>query len=231
MRIVLFDIDGTLILTGGAGLVALRRIFRELHDVEDAAAGIEFHGLTDPVILDNIAARHLGRPLTPAERTRIVDAYTAALPETLARATGYRVLPGVLELLEALGRRGDVALGLATGNFEPTARAKLRHGDLDRFFDWGGFATDSADRAELTRIAVQRGRERAGADAGVWLVGDTAHDVHCARLAGASCLAVATGNATVEELRLAGADRVVASLDAPEAARALGVDGAGPAPR
>lgn len=222
MRVILFDIDGTLLLTGGAGLAALTHAFQELHDVRDAADGVEFHGRTDPLILDSIATRVLGRPLAAAELDELFRRYLVHLPAALAERP-YRVLPGARELVESLHATGDVLLGLATGNVEPAAWAKLARGGLDGFFRFGGFGSDSADRVELTRLAVERGRARAGAGAEVILVGDTVHDVRCATANGVPCLAVATGNASEETLAAAGAARTVASLDDPAAAAFLGV--------
>ncbi len=222
MRVILFDIDGTLLLTGGAGLAALTSAFQDLHAVENAADGVEFHGRTDPLILDSIATRVLGRPLAPAELDELFRRYMAHLPAALAERP-YRVLPGARELVEALHASGEALLGLATGNVEPAAWAKLARGGLDGFFTFGGFGSDSADRAELTRLAVERGRARAGADAEVLLVGDTVHDVRCAAASGVPCLAVATGNASEETLAAAGAARTVATLADPRAAEFLGL--------
>jgi phosphoglycolate phosphatase-like HAD superfamily hydrolase len=225
MRAVLFDIDGTLLLTGGAGLEALTRAFRDLHGVEGASDGIEFHGRTDPLILDSIAERHLGRPLRPSEFDAIIERYLVHLHDTLG-SRPYRVLPGARALVQALHDQG-AALGLATGNVEPAAWEKLRRGELDRYFSFGGFGSDSADRTELTRLAVARGRERAGTRDDLVLVGDTVHDVRCALAVGVPILGVATGNASVADLAAAGASWAVASLEDPSVYPALGL----PAPR
>ena len=220
MRVVLFDIDGTLLLTGGAGLAALTRAFQDLHDVENAADGVEFHGRTDPLILDSIARRTLGRPLAEGELAELFRRYLDHLPAALVDRP-FRVLPGAAEVVRALHLQDGVLLGLATGNVEPAAWAKLRRGGLDAFFAFGGFGSDSADRAELTRLAVERGRERAGTEADLILVGDTIHDVRCATAAGVPCLAVATGNASEETLLAAGARWAVPGLDDPAVAGIL----------
>lgn len=227
MRIILFDIDGTLLLTGGAGLRALGRVFRDRYGVEDAYKGVEFHGCTDAGILRAIIRRHLRRDPENGELGEVGDLYVAALRRVLAEGVpAFRVLPGAREALEALHGRSDVTLGLATGNLEPAAWAKLRHAELDGFFRVGGFGTDSEDRQELTRRGAERARREAGGDdrTPVLVVGDTLHDVRCAKGIGAACLAVATGNASLEALRAAGADWTVPALDAPEARRALGLE-------
>jgi len=223
VRLVLFDIDGTLLSTGGAGLVALRMAFDELHDLPDAVEGIEFHGLTDPIILASIFRRHLGREASPDEMERAIDGYLRHLPGCLAEAEGFRVLPGVLPLIEELAAREDVVLGLATGNLEEAANVKLARARLEGHFGPGGFGSDDADRIELTRLAVERGRARTGADSEAIVVGDTVHDVRCAHAVGVPCLAVATGNASPATLREAGADWTVGTLEAPEAREALGL--------
>jgi phosphoglycolate phosphatase-like HAD superfamily hydrolase len=223
MRVILFDIDGTLLLTGGAGLVALRRVFSGLHGVADAVDGIEFHGRTDPLILDSIARRWLGRPLDEAEMEAVVEGYLDQLEACLREAENFRVLPGAAELVEELSGRQDIVLGLATGNLEPAARAKLRRAGLGGRFGPGGFGSDSPDRAELTRLAVQRGRAVAGARAEVVVVGDTVHDVRAASAAGVPCLAVATGNASAGALAAEGAEWAVPSLEEPSVREILGL--------
>jgi len=228
MRIILFDIDGTLLLTGGAGLRALGRVFRDRYGVKDAYRGVEFHGRTDLAIIRAIIRRQLDRDPEENELREVADLYVKTLPRVLEEGVpAFRVLPGAREALESLHSRPDVALGLATGNLEPAAWAKLRHAELDRYFRTGGFGTDSEDRLELTRRGAERTRGACGASesAPVLLVGDTVHDVRCALGIGADCLAVATGNASLEVLREAGADWVVPGLDDPEARRGLELDG------
>ncbi len=219
-RIVLFDIDGTLLLTGGAGLLALRQTFHEQFGVNDAVKNLDFHGATDPLILDQIASNHLGRPLEDGERERVTRDYLRYLVRSLEE-TSFRVLDGAHAILERLAPRDDLVLGLATGNFETAAWAKLRRAGLESFFEFGGFGSDDPDRDELTRIAVNRARERAGDDAPAIVVGDTVRDVRSARAAGADCLAVATGNASRSELEEAGARWTASTLTDPEVAEIL----------
>lgn len=223
VRIILFDIDGTLILSGGAGLRALRRVFRERYGIDDAVDGIEFHGRTDPQIVASIAGTYLGRTLEDSETREVTAAYLLALEESLHDGR-YRVLDGARELLHELSARDDVLLGLATGNVEPGAWAKLRRGHLDGFFSFGGFGSDSPDRDTLTRLAVSRGRDRLGQDAPAIVIGDTIHDVRSARAAGADCLAVSTGNASLAALEAAGARWALPSLADPRTLDVLAPD-------
>lgn len=216
MRVILFDIDGTLLLTGGAGSTALARVFESLHGVRVDISQITVHGQTDPSIIQAIAQRWLGRALSENEFATLADRYLPLLEESLAVSERFRVLPGARSILESLMGVEDAVLGLATGNIEPAAFAKLRRAELDHFFGFGGFGSDSIDRPVLTQRAVERGRAIAGPSAAAIVVGDTIHDVESARKAGAQCLAVATGNASVQTLRDAGADWVVSSLEDPQ---------------
>jgi phosphoglycolate phosphatase-like HAD superfamily hydrolase len=204
MRILVFDIDGTLLLSGGAGARALDRAFLEKTGVPEAMKGIHPDGLTDYDIIRRMGERTLGRTLERPEMEAIRDGYAFYMKDELARSPGFRVLPGVAGLLERLAREEDLLLGLATGNFETTGRMKLAHGGLDGYFRFGGWGDDSIDRAALTRIGIERGLALAGEPAPserVFLIGDTVHDIRCGREAGARIVAVATGSTRIETLR------------------------------
>jgi phosphoglycolate phosphatase-like HAD superfamily hydrolase len=227
-KLVLFDIDGTLVLTGGAGLRALNRACAALVGHADALSGIPVAGRTDRSILADVAAR-AGRTLDDELLAALRERYIANLQEEIdspapptpiapspgSRATVKAVMPGIRELLDALHRREDVFLGLLTGNFEAGARIKLSHFDLWRYFRCGAYGDDSADRNALVPVALQRAR-RGGlpeiAPDDILVVGDTPHDIACARAAGAVPVGVATGGFTVNALRAAGAELVFADL-------------------
>jgi len=223
LKLVLFDIDGTLLLSGGAGLRALERAFAELWSIDDAADGVEYRGLTDPIIVQSIARGRLGRELDSAEFARVVDVYLGHLDDTLRESADFRTLPGAPELVRELAGREDFSIGLVTGNFEPAAWRKLGRAGLDGYFAYGGFGSDASDRADVTRIALARGRARSGANGSAVVIGDTRHDVRGAAEAGVPCLAVATGHAGVEELRAAGARWAVPGLDDPAVREVLGL--------
>src|SRR3954464_12571229 len=198
MYLILFDIDGTLVLTGGAGMRAMNRACEDLVSSEDPMAGVQFAGRTDWSILDDIMRKHgktLDAPLLDDLRAR----YVRHLAEEIQRpGTGVKdVMPGIRELLDALQQRDDTALALLTGNFAEGARIKLEYFDLWKYFPWGAFGGDSANRNDLVPIAVARAREH-GIDgiapANVIVVGDTPNDVECALVAGATPVAVATGS-------------------------------------
>ncbi|MBN2193234.1 MAG: haloacid dehalogenase-like hydrolase [Polyangiaceae bacterium] len=215
--VLLFDIDGTLLLTGGAGRRALVRAFEVELGRGDAALSVELRGMTDPAIF-RAAAAAAGAAYDPGLLSRLVAAYLACLPDEVARAEQYSVLPGVGTTLAAARAAASVAVGLGTGNLERAARIKLGRAGLDDAFAFGGFGDDAEARAELLRLGAERGALRLGCarnDCRVVVIGDTPRDVEAARAIGAESVAVATGGYSMSELAAAGADSVHASLDAP----------------
>lgn len=193
-NIFLFDIDGTLVHSGGAGRRALDRAFLRETGRSDAL-DFNFGGLTDPLIVRTGLQNAAIEP-TAARREALLAAYLEALPEEVAAADTYRVHPGVVELLDRLVREPRGALGLGTGNLERGARVKLERVGLNGYFPFGGFGSDSEDRAELLRMGAERGAARLGRalDAcRVVIIGDTPRDVSAAHAIGATCIAVATG--------------------------------------
>ena len=212
---VLFDIDGTLLHAGGAGAAAWQRAFRELHGVD---ADIEEHthaGMTDPEIAEIVFREVIGRDGTDAERAEAIASYLTHLTDAVNESSGYRVLPGIEALLPKLVEQG-VLLGIVTGNIESAAHAKLARGDLNRFFSFGGYGSDSRERTELTEKALERGGEVAGHaldKATTTAVGDTPRDVTAGHGAGIRVVGVATGSYSVEELREAGADWAIPTVE------------------
>jgi phosphoglycolate phosphatase len=214
---ILFDIDGTLISTGGAGGVAWRRAFEELHGIPADIGQFTDAGMTDPVVGFKTFTAVIGRDPTPRELTRLLAARQKHLPETVSESTGYRVLDGVEELLPRLADDGYL-LGLTTGGTDAAAHIKLARGNLGRWFPVGGYGSDSTDRTELTRIAIQRCGRMLGMDLDphrVLVIGDTPLDIEAAQGAHAIGVGVASGHFTEEELDRAGADHVLPSLRTP----------------
>ncbi|MDQ3725417.1 MAG: HAD family hydrolase [Actinomycetota bacterium] len=213
---VLFDIDGTLLVTGGAGAVAWQRAFREMHGVD---ADIDEHthaGMTDPEIAAIVFREVIGREGTAAERAEAIAGYLSHLQDAVTESQGYRVMPGIEELLPRLAGEG-VLLGLVTGNIEAAAHIKLARGDLNRFFAFGGYGSDSSDRTELTKKALERGDQVAGKDldpATTIAVGDTPRDVKACHGAGIRIVGVATGKYSVADLEEAGADWAIEDVTA-----------------
>jgi phosphoglycolate phosphatase len=214
IRAVLWDIDQTLLSTGGAGGVAWQRAFEELYGVE---ANIEEHtrsGMTDPEITEIIFEAVIGRKGTDSEHAAVVAKYLEYMPEAVAASPGYEVKPGIAEILPRLADAGIVQ-GLVTGNVEPAARIKLARGDLDRYFTFGGYGSDARDRVVVTEKAIERGGAAAGAPldlAATIAVGDTPRDVSAGHGAGIRVVGVATGSYSVAEQEEAGADWALADV-------------------
>ncbi len=216
MKLVLFDIDGTLVLTGGAGVRAMNKACEELIGHSDALDGIPVAGRTDRIILHD-ALRRIGRDLDDVLFAALRDRYLQRLQQEIDRpGHGVKgVMPGVRELLDELEQRDDAFLGLLTGNFEAGARIKLGHFDLWRYFKYGAFGDDAADRNELVPFAVSRARASGMPEprpGDVLVVGDTPYDVACALAVGATPVGVATGGFSVEQLRASGAEIVFEDL-------------------
>jgi phosphoglycolate phosphatase-like HAD superfamily hydrolase len=213
--VLLFDIDGTLLLTGGAGRRAMMAAFRDLHQSERAFEGFSFAGMTDRAIARTGLSKLLAE-VTEADIDRALDAYLTCLESELARSPDYRVLPGVEALLGALAGMANVALGLGTGNVRRGAYAKLARGGIDGAFAFGGFGCDAEDRVELLRAGARRGAERLGCAVEacrVVVVGDTPKDVSAAMGIGARCVGVGTGGFSPEHLARLGAHRVFTTLE------------------
>ncbi len=233
-RVVLFDVDGTLVHAAGAGRRSLERVLAGAFDAAGPAlAGLRLDGMTDRLIVREVLAG-LGRPFDDDLCDRILADYVEALRDEI-RGPGFQVLPGVLPLLEALASAG-APVGLCTGNVAEGARLKLARGNLDRFFEWGpeaiaGFAHDGEARERIVRAALDRGAGKLGAlsPADALVVGDTPRDVSAARAHGVPVVAVATGRFSAAELRASGPDGVLPSLEGAAPALLAWVAG-GPAP-
>ncbi len=215
---MLFDVDLTLVSTGGAGLRALDRAFGEVLEVENATDGVLPHGKTDPAIIREICHRSNLPDIVEVESVvaSLLERYVHYLEDEVANSDNYRVLPGIREILEEMHNRGDVGTGLATGNVEVGARIKLGRGGLNGYFPFGGFGSDSEDRSDVVRKAGRAGAEwhRVGIDPDdTFVIGDTSRDVAAGREAGFRTVGVATGRHSVEELEASGADLVISDFE------------------
>jgi phosphoglycolate phosphatase-like HAD superfamily hydrolase len=211
---ILFDIDGTLVNTGGAGAASWRLAFDELYGIAADIGEFTDAGMTDPEVGRKTFESVLGRAPERKEFTKLLERRLHHLHQTVEESEGYRVLDGVEELLPGLIDDGYL-LGLVTGNVEGAAHIKLHRPGLNRFFSFGGYGSDSADRAEITRVALRRaslvyGEELAPEQA--LAVGDTPLDVKGAHAAGIQCVGVASHHFDEDQLREAGADYVLGSL-------------------
>jgi phosphoglycolate phosphatase-like HAD superfamily hydrolase len=216
-RVVLFDVDGCLISTGGAGARSWQRAFESLYGVHADIGKASEDGMTDPDVGRLTFASALGREPTSDELARLLGAYLARLTDEVARSPGYRVMPGVRALLPRLVDDG-MLLGIVSGALEAAAHIKLARAALNHCFTFGGYGSDSPDRGELTRRAIGRAEQiigRALVGSEVLVVGDTPRDTEAAHAAGAVAVGVATGKYSLEQLRAAGADYTLATLESP----------------
>ena len=214
MTIVLFDIDGTLVSTGGAGRRAYEAAFAEEFGEEHGLLDFSFSGMTDPLLIRwglEAAERRVTRELVQ----RMVERYLEHLPGELAAGSGYTVYPGVEELVPELAGRAELAVGLGTGNVERGARLKLEPAGIYDYFTFGGFGSDAEDRAEILRAGAERGAAKLGCDLAstrVVVIGDTPRDVEAAHRIDAECFAVDTGGSDTASLREAEPDLLVRDL-------------------
>ena len=200
-RLLLFDIDGTLINSGGAGIEALKRALKERFKIEDDLEDIEIAGMTDSGIIISILNKHK-IPANAENVTAFLDSYVHFLSHELPRRKG-KLLPGVLELLEKLKARKHVVLALLTGNVSRGAQLKLGHYGVWHFFEFGAFADDHTDRNRLGSFAQARAKEKHGREftsAEIDVIGDTPRDIACGKALGARTIAVATGTWNREKL-------------------------------
>jgi phosphoglycolate phosphatase len=211
---VLFDIDGTLIISGGAGAESWRRAFDELYGVPADIGTFTDTGMTDPEVGRLTFKGAIGRDPTDDEFAKLLDRRLHFLRRAVLESKDYQVLDGVQETLHDLLDKGYV-LGIVTGNVEPAAHVKLHRSNLNRFFCFGGYGSDSENRAELTHCAVRRAALVYGAqlhhDQCV-IIGDTPHDAEAAHAVGIPCVGVASHNFNEDQLRQGGADWVIPSL-------------------
>jgi phosphoglycolate phosphatase len=199
--LLLWDIDGTLVASGGAGMRALRTALSRTFAIDGSLDDIDFGGRTDRWIMRRIFGK-FDLPATEDNFARFLDGYLAELPTELANPHA-RVLPGVRQLLSAAAARPDITQGLLTGNVERGARTKLSHHVLWEHFPFGAFADDSEFRNDLGPHALRRAHAHTGVQFSptrTWIIGDTPHDIACARVIGARVIAVATGGHTIDEL-------------------------------
>jgi phosphoglycolate phosphatase-like HAD superfamily hydrolase len=222
--LLLFDIDGTLIAGGGSGEHALRLAVRDHFGVEDVLRDIEIAGRTDTGIARQLLRKY-GRPETGDAIGAILEHYLAHLARLLPQTPG-RLLPGVTELLGALRPRADVVLALLTGNLERGAEHKLSHHGVWQYFEFGAFADDHHERDKLGPFALARAREHGHnvAASRTFVIGDTPHDISCARAMGAKVIAVATGGFPRGGLARHAPDFLFDDLsDIPSTIRAFGI--------
>jgi beta-phosphoglucomutase-like phosphatase (HAD superfamily) len=211
---LLFDIDGTLISTGGASDRAWHRAFLELYDADVNVPDYTGKGVPDPEVGLECFRGALGREPSGEEMAKLMALRQRHLAEEVEASPGYRVMPGVVALLERLTAQGRL-VGLITGNTEPAAHVKLARANLNRYFAFGGYGSDANERVDVCRAALDRAAVAANGHldrAGSIAIGDTPLDVAAGHGAGIRVLGVATGEYSVARLHAAGANWVVETL-------------------
>jgi phosphoglycolate phosphatase len=212
---ILFDIDGTLINTGGAGAASWRLAFDELYGIPADIGKFTDTGMTDPEVGRQTFEAVLNRKPERKEFTKLMERRSFYLHQTVQESKGYEVLAGVNELLPKLIDHGYL-LGIVTGNVEAAAHIKLHRAELNRYFSFGGYGSDSSERGELTKTALKRANlvygEQVEPDQ-AFAVGDTPLDVTGAHAAGIECVGVGSHHYDADQLREAGADYAITSLE------------------
>lgn len=226
-KLLLFDIDGTLLRAEGATHKAINRTFNELFGSQKLMPIGSLIGATDRGIFKDAANKLVGRQLTGAEMQAVERRYLELLPAELANAN-FHVKPGAHELLDYLSADKEILLGLETGNLEEAAYMKLKQGHLDNYFKFGGFGSDSEDRTRIISLGIERGCNiggRAVEPQHIFIIGDTPNDIKSGKAAGARTIAVATGLLPWDEVKAAGPDFTLKDLsDIPAFLKIIGVD-------
>jgi len=216
MYIYLFDIDGTLLSSGGAGKAAMEGALGAAFGASPSAVGVPFSGRTDRVIAQDLFSAH-GIADTKENWQRFLEAYLRLLPDCLLNFRG-TILPGIADFLECLQARSDVAVGLLTGNAREGARLKLAHYGIEKYFAFGGFGDDHLDRNDVACEALATTKKYLGKAVildRIWVIGDTPLDIRCARSIGVRAAAVATGFHSLGELRAAEPDLIMEDFSDP----------------
>jgi phosphoglycolate phosphatase len=218
-KLILFDLDWTLIFTGGAGVRALDHAFEKAYGISHAMKAVNPDGKTDPAICREMIQVHLRRESKPEEILALCRGYVDRLKVEIPISPGYRVLPGITALLEALRHHPEVILGLGTGNLEEGAKIKLDRADLFKYFKFGGYGSDAEPRPEVLRFGVRRGEalaQRSFEAKDVLVIGDNVRDIAAGKAIGATTMAVASGPMSYDDLAATRPDSIFHDLSATE---------------
>lgn len=213
-KLVIFDIDGTLLVSFGAGRRAFDRAFYSLHGVTSAWGETKAHGRTDPDLIDEISNRTLKRSLDTQEYIKLKNLYIDLFKEEVAKPDVIELMTNSKQLVESLHKNKDNLLGIETGNFKETAHLKLQHGNLLTYFSFGGFACDSSNREIIIQESIKRGRAIShNIIKEIIVIGDSINDIKSAKRNKAIAIGVATGSSSINDLKNAGADLAYESFN------------------
>ena len=202
--LLLFDIDGTLLLSGGCGRVAFENAFSDLFKIPNAWGNTLPDGKTDFLIIDEIANRELSRSLREEEYNSLCKLYSHHFNSEIGNSPRFRLMPGVINLLERLAKDENILLALATGNLENVSWLKLKRGKMDHYFKCGGFGSDATHRIDILQKAVERARhfkKHHFEKNEIYVIGDTSHDIKAANELGFKSIGVMTGNTEGKEFK------------------------------
>jgi phosphoglycolate phosphatase len=200
MKIILFDLDGTLVTVGGAAKRAFYAAFSQVLGCLPNEAGVTIHGATDPHIYRDVSRATLGREMTLNEQKEVVDLYIKYLSVELDLEPSYRVMPGIPELVKRLAASSEVVLGLQTGNWEQAVSVKLKKSNLYDYFQFGGFGSDGGERSEIVRVAISRAMTSPVSPKDIVVIGDSPQDIRAGKINGLTTIGVATGIYNSEQL-------------------------------
>jgi len=221
LRVLLFDIDGTLLLSGGAGSRSLERAIQRITGRRGGMNDVLPDGKTDYLIIEEaFRVNFPDLPLGPKDIQAALEAYLEFLEEEVVASEGFRLMPGVPAVLDACRAREDLLLGLATGNLEAGAKIKLAQAGLESYFSFGGFGSDAIQRTDMVKVAMHRASDKAGfeiAPEQIYVIGDTPHDILCAHEAGVRAIGVGAARFSCEELAHYEPDGLLEDLSSPDA--------------
>jgi phosphoglycolate phosphatase-like HAD superfamily hydrolase len=213
--LLLFDIDGTLLLTGGAGKIAFEEAFEEIYQCPNAWGDLDPHGRTDPDIFDEVAQKRLGRLLSINEFSHLMRRYEELFEKHITKSPRFTLMPGVVEILEHLSKQEVLFLSLATGNFEGAGRMKLKRGGIEHYFKAGGFGKDARERYKIILAAIEHSEKIAGHGFHrdrTFVIGDTEYDISAAKKAGVRQIAVLTNGRTRNHFEADPPDHILPDL-------------------